>query len=204
MRIKLLITLLFCISNIAIGQNLKSKSFVSHLTIERSFIDTLSFVTKWNYPWYIVVNDKGQFENILGDAINGSDTIHLYHTAHCKTNHQGDHVINYCNAKIVEDTIKLIFQPKLPSYGGSLSVSIKDDMFWCDFSANFPLTTDKKLWTVDSQKLVVDKEVYNVGDVIKGYIELNLTETSLVQNNDQKSVGFYFRGFFKTTLTKLE
>jgi hypothetical protein len=105
------------------------------VVIDKNFADTLTFTSKWDYPWYIVHDEQGHFENTLGDSITQADTIRLYHSANCITNHQGEHLIRYCRATIHNDTILLFFIPELPAYASSLSVTIINDSFYCDFQA---------------------------------------------------------------------
>jgi hypothetical protein len=186
--------------------SVSTKHIISPVTIDPNFVDTLTFNSKWEYPWYIVVDDEGHFETALGDSINKSDTIHLYHTANCVTNHQGEHSIRYCDGKFVNDSVKLIFLPELPAYASSLCITIKNNNFWCDFSAVYPqyIQGEKLSWTINTQKLIMDTASYNPGDTIKGYIEVNFTETSTIPNKKPNSRDFYFKGFFKTQLTKNE
>lgn len=183
------------------GQVTTHKRLVSFVTIDKYFKDTLTFNKKWDYPWYIVVDDDGgNMENTLGGTLTGTDTARLYHTANCWTNHQGIQEVRYCDANLSKDTISLLFQPELPAYESAVSVFVKDNFFWSDFSATYPAPTGKLSWDVNKQKLVLNKKSYISGDIIKGYLEIEFIETSVEANRQAFRKKYYYKGYFKTLL----
>jgi hypothetical protein len=200
MKFSTFILIFFVAHNIS-GQITTDKRLVSTIAIDKYFKDTLTFNKKWDYPWYIVVDDDGRtMENTLGGALGEADTVHLFHTANCWTNHQGRHNVRYCDATVSNDTISLFFQPELPAYASELSISIYNNFFWCDFSATHPAPTGKPLWTVTTQKLILDKKSYKPGDMIKGYIEIDFIESGIDINEKPFRKKYYYRGHFKTPL----
>jgi len=202
MKLAMLI-LLLSTWHIGIGQGKTIKHIVSPVTIDKHFKDTLTFHKKWDYPWYIVVDDDGgNMENTLGGSLTGPDTIHMYHTANCYTNHQGRHHVRYCDAILNNDTISLFFQPELPAYASKLSVSIKDNFFWSDFSAVYPAPTGKLSWVITKQKLVLDRPSYRSGDTIKGYLEIEFVEIDSGSNQKADPRKYYYKGYFKNLLIK--
>ena len=204
MKFSIFILVLLVGHNIS-RQDTAKKQIISPVTVDKYFKDTLTFNKKWDYPWYIVVdNEGGNMENTLGGTLTDIDTIHLYHTANCWTNHQGIHNVRYCDAILNKDTIGLFFQPELPAYASELSVSIKDNLFWGDFSATYPTSTGKLSWTVTKQKLVLDKKNYMPRDTIKGYLELEFIETSVDVNQKTFRKKYYYKGYIKTPLLKKE
>lgn len=165
----------------------------------------MTFNKKWDYPWYIVVdNDGANMENTLGGALTDIDTTHLYHTANCWTNHQGRHNVRYCDAILNKDTISLFFQSELPAYASELSISIKNNLFWGDFSATYPASTGKLSWTITKQKLVLDQKSYRPRDTIKGYLEIEFIETSIEANQKNVRKKYYYKGYIKTPLLNKE
>ncbi len=183
------------------GQVSTYKRLISSVTIDKYFKDTLTFTAKWDYPWYIVDDDDGgNMENTLGGELTETDTAHLYHTANCRTNHQGRHNIRYCNAILIEDTISLLFPPELPAYASGLLVYIKDNFFWTEFSATYPAPTGRLSWDITKQKLVLNKKSYSSGDLIKGYLEIEFIETSIDANRKTIRNKYYYKGYFKTPL----
>jgi hypothetical protein len=200
---KLISILFLCFFSgiIANGQNIPIKQMISPAMIDTNFVDTLTFNEKWDYPWYIVY-ENGVFENTFGETIEKSDTAHLFYTANCWTNHQGEHQIRYCQARYFNDTITLFFMPELPAYASSLTVSIVKNDFWCDFTAVYPESriNQKLTRTITNQKLILNYAFYKPGDMVKGYVEVTFTETSIVPNEMPVSQSCYFKGFFKTQL----
>ena len=179
----------------------------SKYTIDSHFNDTLTFPKNWDYPWYMILLPDGRFEKTLGnEPILSQDTIKLYHTANCITNHQGSHNVNYCLALINNDSITLTFKPQLPAYASELTVKIIDDLFSGSFWAAYPYMEEGQelTWQTKKQKLVLDKDNYKLGDIIKGYIEVEFSEISNMTLPEIKSntSHYFFRGFFKTQLTR--
>ena len=200
MKFALFILTLFLGYNIS-AQVTKKERLISLVTVDKHFKDTLTFSNKWDYPWYIVVDDGGgNMENTLGGTLMETDTVHLYHTANCWTNHQGRHNVRFCDAILNKDTITLLFQPELPAYASELSISIKDKLFWSDFSATYPAPAKKLSWVITKQKLVLNKKSYTPGDTINGYLEVEFIETSTEANQKAFRKKYYYKGYFKTPL----
>lgn len=173
---------------------------VSAVTVDKNFKDTFTFNNKWDYPWNIVVDDHGNMENTLGGTLMEADTVHLYHTANCWTNHQGRHAIRYCVAFLHKDTIKLNFPAELPAYASELSVSINGSQFWSNFSATYPAPPKNLSWVITRQKLVLNKNSYLTGDIVKGYLEIEFIETQSTGNEKSSGRKYYYKGYFKTPL----
>ena len=207
LSMKFIPLLLLCFPlNIVLGQNMPEKYIISPVQIDTSFIDTLTFTSKWDYPWYIAVDDNGHFETALGYSIGKDDTVRLYHTANCVTNHQGEHHIRYCDARIHNDTIQLVFMPELPAYASSLTVFIHKNNFRSDFQAVYPsyIPGEKLTWRTTKQKLILNNSGYKLDDLIMGYIEVEFIETAAIPRKKPVSNNYYFRGFFKTRLDENE
>lgn len=187
---------------VSFGQNPNKKVFVSSVIVDTHFVDTFSFDLKWDYPWYIAPLDSGRFDNALGDTITEADTAHLYHTASAITNHQGEHEVRYCKAKIERDTLLLNFLPELPGYASWLNIRINNNAFWCQFKAAYPryIKGETLTWTIKKQSLILNQSHYKTNDTIKGYFKIEFVETSTINNGIPKEQTFYFKGFIKTPL----
>lgn len=204
MKVAIFISILLIGHDIS-GQVTIHKRLISAVTVDKYFKDTLTFNKKWDYPWYIVVDDDGgNIENTLDGTLTEIDTVHLYHTANCWTNHQGRHNVRYCDAILNNDTISLFLQPELPAYASELSISIKGNIFWSDFSATYPAPTGRLSWIVNKQKLVLDKRSYLPGDTIKGYLEVEFIESSVEANQKTFRKKYYYKGYIKTPLLNKE
>jgi hypothetical protein len=187
MKLKLFTLMAFCIAQFAFGQDTKAKLLLSPVQVDTNFVDTFTFTQIWDYPW-----DMAQHEN--------PDTTHLYHTANCVSNHQGEHQITYCDALLNHDTINLNFQMEPPAYASRLNVSIKNNLFWSDFWATYPNQIGALSWVITKQKLTLDKPNYETGDMVKGYIEVEFTEITNLSDIETYSQKFYYKGYFKTIL----
>ena len=78
MKSALFILTLFLGYNIS-AQVTKKGRLISSVTVDEHFKDTLTFNNKWDYPWYIIVDDDGgNMENTLGGTLTETDTAHLY------------------------------------------------------------------------------------------------------------------------------
>lgn len=204
MKLSILILILLAVITVS-GQVNTKKQVISTVKIDKNFKDTFSFNKKWDYPWYIIVyDDRSNMENTLGGTLSDTDTIHMYHTANCWTNHQGRHHVRYCDAFLNNDTISLFFQPELPAYASEMSVSIKDHLFWCEFSAVYPAQTGKLSWSIAKQKLVLDRKSYMPGDTIKGYLEIEFIESEPGLAQEATIRKYYFKGYIKTPLLTKE
>ena len=152
----------------------------------------------WDYPWYIIKNDDGSFSSTFNDAIVESDTVHLYHTAECATNHQGKHEVNYCSAYKKGDTLFLLFPPSLPAYWLNMEVKVIGNKFKAEASG-VPFIPIWLEWKTINQQLTLTTDSYTIGDSIKGKCNFEFTEYVIgdtVKNN------FYFSGVFKTVIEK--
>jgi hypothetical protein len=200
---KVAVLALFMIINIGVSGQGPSKQSFSKISFGKTLIDTMSFHKKWDYPWYIVTDENGKpAENTLGDSISANDTVHLYYTADCETDHQGLHTVRYCDASLKNGIITLKFGPELPAYAGELSVIIKGDQFRCEYEASYPAPTQNISWQIISQQLLLEKTNYKSGETIKGHIHVEFLESGTDAGGKKFSDKYYFKGYFKTPLLK--
>ena len=206
---KILLTALFFLIFLHAGmaQVLPEEWLPGRVKVDRHFKDTLTFDKQWDYRWYVSVEENGSIVNLIGGELKPEDTVRLYHTARCTTNHQGEHAVRYCYATLENDTLRLFFTEGLPAYVGMLAVLIKGDRLRSDFYANYfgPIMESEKIVRkTTKQKLILDKDRYEIGDTVKGYLDVEFTETQTVPNKKPSKVKNYFRGFFKTPVLKPE
>jgi hypothetical protein len=200
MRFALVILIFVPSLNVA-AQLTGSGPLLSRVIVDTKFKDTLTFDKKWDYPWYIVVDDGGNMENAIGDKITSDDTVHLYHTANCWTNHQGVHHVRYSDALLFGDTLKLIFQAELPAYASGVIISINGNSFSSSFSAAYPARSkNKPAWYITKQKLVLDKDSYIPGETVRGYVNVEFIETDDGAKPKEPRRKYYYKGYFKTKL----
>jgi hypothetical protein len=202
MKYTTLFVMMVFLGKFVVGQNVPLDQLKTQIIVDKDFADTLTFDSGWDYPWYIVHDKSGHFENTLGNSISQSDTVHLFHSANCTTNHQGEHQIRYCVASMLHDTLRLVFMPELPAYASSMTIWINKNVFWSNFQAVYPMKIigEKLSWNIVKQKLIINDSNYENGDLVKGYVEIAFTETNISLNEKPISQDFYFKGYFKTQL----
>ncbi len=106
----------------------------------------------------------------------------LKNTARCFTSFQYDHLIHFCDAKLVDSNkIELFIHQRTPSANDNLRIIIRDRVFRSQYWTKYLLGTGTRLpagvrWTTKRQKLTLDKKVYRKGDLIKGKIDFECAE----------------------------
>jgi hypothetical protein len=198
MQPTLLISMLLLFSPALFSQ----QHYTSTISIDNNFKDSFSFPTQWEYPWYVIKDDYGHFENTLGKKITRKDTAHLFFTAQCETNVQGSHAIHYCYAEKKRNELLLIFEDGLPAYGSTFTVHIKNDSFYFSPRTIYPqfIPGGKKTYRIDKEKLVLNKDLFVKGELVKGYADIEFTEIINAPANVNRETKFYLRGYFRTPL----
>ena len=174
----------------------------------------------WNYRWYIYKDDEGNFNSSMGDTITETDTAHLYNTAKIITNHQGEHDLKYCDARLNGDTLILSFPPSYPAYWLEFEVVIEGSKFKT-IVKGVPFTADEFEYEVIKQQLTLLTNNYSIGDSIKGEIYIEFDEKGVYQDlilldieynaidsikgdkftkENQVYNNFYFSGAFKALI----
>lgn len=157
---------------------------------------------KWDYPWYVIPNDDGTFENTLGDSISKEDTLHLTHTAASVSSHQGEHNIRYCFAQKKGKEILLHFEDGLPAYGTTYFIRINGKKFTSEMSVNYIFPTEHLniITRPIHQQLILDPNSINQGDSIRGIFDLTFEETHWEKGRPIYSDTSKFSGVFKAKM----
>jgi hypothetical protein len=146
------------------------------------------------------------------DSCSENDKESRYkRTARCVGSHQGEHTIDFCRAKLLDDNaIELIIHDAYdlcPSAADdNLKIVIQNGQFWSQYwtfykhlASNFGL-----IWTTKRQELTLDKKVYHKGDVIKGRIDFECVQENgdpeLVEKYGRNPYSITLKGVFKTIL----
>lgn len=154
-------------------------------------ISSFNFQCEWDYPWYVIKNDDGSFENTTGEKIKAKDTAHLHFTANCSTNVQGIYKIRYCEAKRSNGKLELIFEDGMPAYASSFVVHINEDSFMVRPVLVYPSLQRTIISKVISQSLSV--QIKN--NKITGQIDYQFMI-------DGSADPYYLKGYFDTTIKK--
>jgi hypothetical protein len=136
---------------------------------------------KASYQWYIIRNGDGTFENTLGDEVSDEDKIPREHTAHCVSTHQGNHVMDFCDATYDAGTLKLEIHGGMPAYASSLIITVKDPGFFCRFKASYPAPVSNCKWNILSKKLIFRDKNIEKGRRLYAWLSVAFEEISTYQ-----------------------
>jgi hypothetical protein len=175
--------------------------YTSALSIDKNFKDTFTFQRQWAYDWGVLKEDDGSFSKAFGGKVKAADTAHLFYTANCSTNVQGGYHIRYSYAEKINDELVLTFEDGLPAYASVFWIHIKNDSFYFKPKTIYPQPTRGKLsYHIDSQKLVLNKNQFSRGELVKGYIDFQFTEVTSTPGNESHDSKYFLRGYFRTPL----
>jgi hypothetical protein len=167
---------------VVIDKNLDSKFFNTHTA---------------SYKWFVVKNDDGTFENTIGNTLTDEDKRPVEHTANCVSTHQGEHVMNFCDATLRSDVLRLKIHGGLPAYSSSLLVEInKNSEFSCFFQAVYPAPVTDLRWNVLSKKMKLKALDFKKGKPLYAWLSVDFEEISTYKG--EKTVRSYkIEGFIK-------
>jgi hypothetical protein len=151
---------------VLLNSNMDSQFFRSH---------------KASYPWYIIRNADGTFENTLGDEVSEEDKIPREHTAHCVSTHQGKHVMDFCDATYDAGALRLEIYGGMPAYASSLMIIVKDSEFFCRFRASYPSLVSNCRWSILSKKMIFKDKDIKKGRRLYAWLSVEFEETSMYQ-----------------------
>lgn len=97
-------------------------------------------------------------------------------TAKCFTSFQGDHWINFCDAKLIDDhKIELFIHDYHGPTWDNLKIVVHDGVFWSQYWTESNMESSW-IWVTKRQELTLDKNMYQRGDLIKGRIYFECVE----------------------------
>jgi hypothetical protein len=144
----------------------------SQVRYDRKLKDTFFESDTWSYPYWIWRNTDGTFTDIrLIDKNRAEDPPRLRHTSRCFSTSFGvKHVINFCEARASDGyEVELLIHETSPAFRDSLRVRIRDGKFTCQYWIVDHVGAFT--WTTTRQELILDRNAYGKGDVIKGRID---------------------------------
>jgi len=136
---------------------------------------------KASYPWYIIRNDDGTFENTMGDEVSEEDKILREHTSNCVSTHQGKHIMDFSDATYDAGTLRLEIHGDMPAYASSLMITIKNSEFFCRFRASYPAPVSNCKWNILSKKLIFRDKDIEKGRRIYAWLSVEFEEISTYQ-----------------------
>jgi hypothetical protein len=151
---------------------------------------------EWSYPWWIIKHPDGHFEDTTSDKNPKKEPPRLKHTAKCFSTRFYKHVINFCEARVLDaNTIELIIKHEGAAFIEIMRVHIRNGKFRTEYTAatGGPMSDQgPPPCTKVREELTLDKERYRKGDVMKGRIDFEC-----VRRNPP---GFKVYGVFKTVV----
>lgn len=155
--------------------------------------------TKTSRPWHIVEHE-GRLENTMG-GIAAEDLLLIELTAHCTSTHQGEHLMQLCDAVKTKDGVKLEISGGMPAYASGISVTIDAKLnFICDFSAVYPDYSGPLQWKITKKTLKLKSDKIEVGSRIYGWVSVEFEERD---NAAQKPRTYKIEGYFKPFIQSL-
>lgn len=107
-------------------------------------------------PWHLGEHEDGSLEDTADGSIDEEDLILLEHTSACVSTHQGEHAMNFCEAKSTGDaTLSLLIHGGAPGHISSLKVELdaKSGNFTCAFDAVYPSPTPPLKWRITKKTM---------------------------------------------------
>lgn len=174
-------------------------SVAAKATIVSKLDSPLFHEMKTSLNWWIVESESGAVEDTTNGEIGPADLVRNEHTASCTSTHQGEHLMEFCDAVRDGESIRLSLSGGMPAYASSLSVSIEKSLaFRCDFSATCPALTPPLRWKITKKELRLRSRDMAPGHRVFGWISVTFEETEAVKGAQPKT--YKIEGFIKPVI----
>lgn len=174
-------------------------SVAAKATIVSKLDSPLFHEMKTSLNWWIVESESGAVEDTTDGEIGPADLVRNEHTASCTSTHQGEHLMEFCDAVRDGESIRLSLSGGMPAYASSLSVSIERSLaFRCDFSATYPALTPPLRWKITKKELRLRSRDMAPGHRVFGWISVTFEETEAVKGAQPKT--YKIEGFIKPVI----
>jgi hypothetical protein len=209
MKITIVATIILIFSHTLLSVDIpegQPKQIESIVQYDPSLDDPFFKTDQWSYSDFVIKTDNDRFEDgETGKILREKDVPRFKHTAKCISSCRGDHLIKYCDAKLLPDgSIELFFHEDSPAYYDKLLIVIKSNKFtsqyWTVHIAMSVGEVDEPIWITKNQTLLLDKAKYNKGDIIKGKFEFECFENNINPKYNEKSITITVSGVFKTII----
>lgn len=169
-------------------------------TIKEKLSSTFFTSKEASLKWHIIKSEEGQFEDTLGGQVSEEDKIPVLHTADCVSTHQGEHKMNFCDASLNSDVLRLEIYGGMPAYSGSLLVEVKEGgWFSCFFHAAYPKAGGDLNWKIVSKKLILTTLDFKKGQQVYGFVSVGFEER-VFNGNKETVVQHRIEGFIKPVI----
>jgi len=155
--------------------------------------------SKTSLNWWVVESESGEVNDTSDGKIGPDDLVRIEHTASCKSTHQGEHLMEFCEA--VQDVlgVRLSLSGGMPAYASSLRISIDSTLaFRCEFSAAYPAPTPPLRWKITKKELQLRSRDFTPGQRVFGWISVTFEETEAVKGARPKT--YQIEGYIKPVI----
>ncbi|MGO9568142.1 MAG: hypothetical protein ACLP5H_11425 [Desulfomonilaceae bacterium] len=186
---------------------------ISQVNYDPNLSDPFFETERWtNGNWVTTldadaVNRRIVVTDTLEQCPSGEEKLHcLKITARCVNSLDFKHPIHFCDASLLDGGgIELhIHDPtllKVDPFDQHLLIGIKEGVFWSQYRVAYEEARGPMTWTTKKQELILDKQVYHRGDVIKGRIVFECKENyKAFVNGVVYTTIIKVNGVFKTVL----
>lgn len=157
-----------------------------------------------SYQSHIVVHEDGSLENTLGGKVSRKDAVKIEHTAKCLSSHQGEHVMSYCDAELVDGGLMLFLTGGLPAYASRLTLRIDAEKnLKCRFEAVYPMTIpgEKLEWKITKKAFRMKSGDFKTGTRMLGWLSVEFEESCTV-NGKVTRKNHKIEGYVKPVIPK--
>jgi hypothetical protein len=155
------------------GQPVQIKSRIKY---DAKLSDPFFETEEWICPGWLEKAPDGRIINRLGGP--DEKELPVKRTAKCFTSFQGDHSINFCDAKLIDDhEIELFIHDYHGTDWDNLKIVVKNGVFRSQYWVGG--VGRNWIWTTKQQELTLGKKTYQKGDTIKGRIFFECVEESV-------------------------
>jgi len=151
-----------------------------------------------SYRFGMLEDRDGGVENTFGGQITAEDLMRIEHTADCISSHQGDHLMEFCDAVATKDRVMMNITGGLPAYASHLTITINKKLeFKCFFSAVYPAPNVAVHWKVTKKALKLKATDFNAGKRLRGWISVEFDEIDKIT---KETHAYKIEGFFKPVI----
>ncbi|WP_395752151.1 hypothetical protein [Prosthecobacter sp.] len=156
-----------------------------------------------SYPWYIVEHDDGHLEDTMNGGHPDRKAVRkIEHTSNCVSNHQGEHVMNFCDATLMRGGgVELAIYGGLPAYGSGLTVKIDaKKQFTCDFKFISMAPIEGTIqWNITRKALRLKKDGFKAGERLFGWLSVEF-EGVLTVDGKETPQSYKIEGYIKPVI----
>lgn len=150
-----------------------------------------------SYPSHVVEHAHGKLEDTLDGVMEAEDREQLVHTSNCVSSHQGNHAMEFCEARLQEGNLTLAISGGLPAYASSLSIGIDRGLnVRCSFEAEYPAPTNGLGWRITKKEIRLREARFGKGTRLYGWISVEFEESS-VEDGKKSWKPHKIEGFIK-------